>query len=41
MCLQVYKIGARVVCAGVSVERKNTPFQITTPIYDPKDIKKQ
>lgn len=40
MCLQVYKIGALVVCVGVPVIRKNTPFQIATPISDPKDIKK-
>lgn len=36
MSLQVYKSGSRYV----SVERKNTPFQIATPISDPKDIKK-
>lgn len=36
MSLQVYKSGARYVC----VERKIIPFQIATPISDPKDIKK-
>lgn len=40
MCLQVYKIGAHFVRVGVPVERKNTPFQIATPISDLKDIKK-
>lgn len=40
MCLQVYKNGARLVCVGVPDKRKNTPFQIATPISDRKNIKK-